>query len=187
MIDKPVRKPRVFTLGHSDRSLDEFMYILQGSSIRLVADVRSNPASVRFPHFERSALSKELEKRGLVYRWFRDLGIRQRPMRGEEEHTAMAEESLRRYCAAMNTAGFHQTVEKLFGLLASTVTVVLCAERDFKRCHRGLLSDKLMVMGARVTHIQDIQAAEDHFHHPDLVVEGEKMIYRGRQLDLLSR
>jgi uncharacterized protein (DUF488 family) len=162
------------------------MHILERSSIRLVADVRSNPASVRFPHFERSALARELENRGLVYRWFRDLGIRQPRMPGEDEHTAIDDLTLRRYCAAMNTDGFHRIAEDLYGLIASTVTVVLCAERDFKRCHRGLLSDKLSVLGARVTHVLDVATAEDHSRHPDLVVEGNKMVYRRRQLDLLS-
>jgi uncharacterized protein (DUF488 family) len=186
MTDKPVRKPRVFTLGHSNRSLDEFMYILECSSIRLVADVRSNPASVRFPHFERSALAHELEKRGLVYRWFRDLGIRQPPVPGENEHTAISDETLRRYCAAMNTPEFNRLVEDLYGLMASAVTVVLCAERDYRRCHRLFLSDKLLVKGARVTHILDIATSEDHNNHPDIVVEEDKIYYRRRQLDLIS-
>jgi uncharacterized protein (DUF488 family) len=148
--------------------------------------VRSNPASVRFPHFERSALANELEKRGLVYRWFRELGIRQPPTPGEDEHTAISDEKIRRYCAAMNTPGFTRMVEDLYGLIASTVTVVLCAERDYKRCHRLFLSDKLLVTGARVTHILDIATAEDHYSHPDLVVEEGKLFYRRRQLDLIS-
>jgi uncharacterized protein (DUF488 family) len=186
MTNKAVRKPRVFTLGHSDRALDEFIHILEGSSIRLVADVRSNPASARFPHFERSALANELEKRGVVYRWFRDLGIRQPSVPGENEHTAISDETLRRYCAAMNTPGFTRSVEDLVGLMASAVTVVLCAERDFRRCHRLFLSDKLLVAGARVTHILDASTAEDHSLHPDLVVEEDKLYYRRRQLDLIS-
>lgn len=186
MTKEQVRRPRVFTIGHSNRSLDEFMYILERSSIRLVADIRSNPASARFPHFERSALASELEKRGLVYRWFRELGIRQPSVVGANDHTAIANEELKRYCAAMNSRDFNNVVENLFGLVASTVSVVLCSERDHNRCHRNLLSDKLSVMGVRVTHILDISDAEDHALHPDLEVDGQKLIYRGRQLELIA-
>ena len=87
----------------------------------------------------------------------------------------------------MNTPAFTRTVEDLYGLMASAVTVVLCAEQDYRRCHRLYLSDKLLAMGARVTHILDVATAEDHSYHPDLVVEEDKLYYRRRQLDLLSQ
>ncbi|MBW2278098.1 MAG: DUF488 domain-containing protein, partial [Deltaproteobacteria bacterium] len=144
------RRPRVFTLGHSDHTLEELMEILGRSSVRLVADVRSNPASARFPWFERSALATELERRGLFYRWFRDLGGRRPATPGEERHAALADPAMRRYAVAMNTAAFGESCAELLGLAASTVAVVFCAERDFKQCHRHLLADKLVHAGSRV-------------------------------------
>jgi uncharacterized protein (DUF488 family) len=179
------RRPRVFTLGHSDRSLEEFLAILERSSIRLVADVRSNPASTRYPWFERNALSSELENRGLFYRWFRDLGGRRGATPGEDRHTALGDESFRRYAAAMNTPAFHDACIELLGLVASTVAVVLCAERDFNQCHRQLLADKLQLSGARVVHILGIDDAVEHELHPDLEVVEGALTYRGRQLPLI--
>jgi uncharacterized protein (DUF488 family) len=179
------RRPRIFTLGHSDHSLERFLLILERSSVRLVADVRSNPASTRFPWFERNALASELEGRGLFYRWFRSLGGRRPKTAGEQHHTALAEESLRRYAAAMNSAAFHRSCEELLGLAASTVAVVLCAERDFRDCHRRLLADKLQMMGARVVHILGADEAEDHELHPDLEVVDGELLYRARQLPLI--
>ncbi len=186
MTQSSQRRPRVFTLGHSDRTEEQFFSILEKSSIRLVADVRSNPASARFPHFERRALASALEKRGLVYRWFRDLGGRRPSTLREEEHTALAEAGLRRYAAVMNTGEFTTCARDLLGIAASTVAVILCAERDFRRCHRHLLSDKLQLLGARVVHILDVETAEEHVPHSDLIVEGERLVYRKKQLDLLS-
>jgi uncharacterized protein (DUF488 family) len=107
-----LRRPRIFTLGHSNHSLDEFLRILESSSIILVADVRSNPASVRFPHFERNALSKELTKRGIFYRWFRGLGGRAPESPFEYEHTALDSPELRRYAALMNTEDFNRGVKE---------------------------------------------------------------------------
>lgn len=186
MTESSLRKPRIFTIGHSDRTLEEFLKIMELSSVRLVADVRSNPASARFPHFERTALSGELEKRGLVYRWFRDLGGRQSASRHEDEHTALNEIGFRRYAAHMNTSKFRESAADLFGLAASTITAVMCAERDFHQCHRQFLSDKLMQMGARVVHIVDAETAVVHTPHPDLAVEGNKLYYRKKQLELLG-
>jgi uncharacterized protein (DUF488 family) len=186
MSDKSGRKPRLFTIGHSDRSIEQFLHLLELSSIRLVADVRSNPASARYPHFERAALASVLEKRGVVYRWFRELGGRKPTSGAEAEHTALADEEQRRYAAAMNTPRFQEACADLNGVAASTVCGVLCAERDYLRCHRRLLSDKLHVMGSEVVHIDDADTAVLHSRHPDLVVDGDRLTYRKRQLDLLS-
>jgi uncharacterized protein (DUF488 family) len=161
------------------------MLILEKSSVRLVADVRSNPASARFPWFERNALATELEQRGLFYRWFRALGGRRPPTPGEDRHTALADPALRRYAAAMSTGEFGEACEELLGLAASTVAVVLCAERDHRSCHRHLLADKLQVLGARVVHILGVDEAEEHELHPDLEIERGQLIYSGRQLPLI--
>jgi len=175
----------VFTLGHSDLSLEAFLGILERSSVRLVADVRSNPASARYPWFERNALATELERRGLFYRWFRELGGRRPPTPGEEIHTALREPDMRRYAAAMSTAAFTGACDELLGLAASTVAVVLCAERDFKQCHRYLLADKLVLLGARVVHILGADEAIEHELHHELEVVDNQLVYCGRQLPLI--
>lgn len=180
------RRPRIFTLGHSDRSLESFFRILEGSSIRLIADVRSNPASARFPHFERHALATALADRGLSYRWFRHLGGRAPASASEAEHTAISDPGLRRYAALLNTPGIKPVVDELAGLAASTVAAILCAEKDVERCHRRFLSDRLHVLGVRVVHIVDGDTAVPHTRHPDAFVEGDHIIYRKRQLDLLT-
>jgi uncharacterized protein (DUF488 family) len=182
-----IRKPRIFTLGHSNLSLDAFLRLLEGSSIRLVADIRSNPASSRFPHFERNALSSALAERGVSYRWFRELGGRVPEGNIDaENYTALDSPDLKRYAAWLNSEAVSAVVTDLIGLAASTVAVVLCAEREVSRCHRVLLSDKLVFMGLRVTHILDGHTATDHCLHPDVVVDNNKLYYRSRQLKLLN-
>jgi uncharacterized protein (DUF488 family) len=182
---KGSRRPRVFTIGHSDHTLEEFLDILARSSVRMIADVRANPASARFPWFERHALATELEKRGLFYRWFRELGGRRPATPGEERHTALTDPAFKRYAAAMGSRSFGETFAELLGLAASTVAAVLCAERDFMQCHRHLLADKLVVSGVRVVHILGPDEAVEHELHPDLEVVDDELIYRGRQLPLI--
>ena len=185
MSDVSVRRPRIFTIGHSNRTFDEFVKLLDHSSVRLVVDIRSNPASSRFPWFERHSLSSALQERGLAYRWFRVLGGRRSHQKGEKIHTALAEEGMRRYAAAMNTDDFHRACKELMGLAASTISVVMCAENEPERCHRLLLSDKLSVLGVRVVHIVDRDEARDHVQHPCLEIVNKNLIYEDKQLSLI--
>jgi uncharacterized protein (DUF488 family) len=179
------RRPRVFTLGHGAMELDEFLLVLERSAIRLVADVRTNPAAARLPWFERHALAAELERRGLAYRWFRDLGGWRAAVGGELAHTALHDESERRYAAAMNTPDFEARCAEIAGLAASTNVALLCAEVDPEHCHRRLLADKLFLLGVRVVHILGRDEARDHTLHPELVVENGTILYRERQLALI--
>jgi len=181
----PARRPRVFTLGHGAMELEEFLLVLERSAIRLVADVRTNPAAARLPWFERHALASELERRGLSYRWFRDLGGWRSPIGGEAIHTALLDESGRRYAAALNTPEFDARCAEIAGLAASTNVALLCAEVEPERCHRRLLADKLFLLGVRVVHILGRDEAREHTLHPDLVVENGAIIYRARQLSLI--
>jgi uncharacterized protein (DUF488 family) len=175
----------VFTLGHGAMDLDVFLLVLERSAIRLVADIRTNPAAARLPWFERHALASELEQRGLSYRWFRELGGWRSRVGGEDHHTALRDESERRYAAAMNTKGFEAHCQEIAGLAASTNVALLCAEVAPESCHRRLLADKLFLMGVRVVHIIGTDDAWDHALHPDLVVENGAIFYRERQLALI--
>jgi uncharacterized protein (DUF488 family) len=181
----PFHRPRVFTVGHGAMDLESFLLLLERSSVKLVADVRTNPAAARLPWFERHALARELEERGAAYRWFRDLGGWRGPSGGEHLHTALRDEAERRYAAAMNTPLFEARCAEIAGLAASTNAALLCAEVDPAHCHRLLLADKLFLLGVRIVHILGPDDARDHALHPDLVVENGQMIYRERQLSLV--
>ena len=185
MMPGGTRRPRVFTMGHADLSIEEFFSIIERSSVRLVADIRSNPAATRFPWFERHALALEIEKHGLSYRWFRSLGRHKPTIAGTDIHVALAQEADRRYAAAMNTEAFERSCKDLIGLAASTVTVLLGAKKDRENCQRRLLADKLMTMGVRVVHILGLEESVEHMLHPGLEVEHGKLLYRGKQLSLI--
>jgi uncharacterized protein (DUF488 family) len=184
-ISETFRRPRVFTVGHGALDLDAFFLLLERSAIKLIADVRTNPAAARLPWFERHALAHELEACGVSYRWFRDLGGWRTPSGGESRHTALSDEAERRYAAAMNTVDFTARCSEIVGLSASTNAAILCAEVDPAACHRRLLADKLFLLGVRVVHILGMEDARDHSLHPDLIIENGVMIYRERQLTLM--
>ena len=160
------------------------MALLEESSVKMVADVRSNPASGRFPHFERAQLASSLDRYGIAYRWFRSLGGRRDPSPEDAMHSALNSD-MAAYATYMSTPPFQEAISELVGVGASTVTAILCAEKDPKFCHRNLLADKLHSMGVRVVHILDAATAHSHEPHPDLVLEENRLIYRTKQLQLL--
>lgn len=69
----------VWTIGHSTRTLDEFLQLLRNYDIEEIADVRSFPGSRKYPHFGQEALAAALQKEGVAYEWFKALGGRRRP------------------------------------------------------------------------------------------------------------
>ena len=181
-----VRKPRILTIGYSDNSIDLFISLLERSSVRLVADIRPNPSMSRFPNFERHALAKELEKRGLSYRWFRTLGGQVFEPGKQELHTALGNENDKQYAAAMNTVEFTKACRELIGLSASAVVAVMSDGCKTEVCHRRLLSDKLVTLGIRVVHILGSEEGEEHGLHPGLEVKPNgNLVYTQKQLSLI--
>ena len=70
--------PRVWTVGHSTRSFEQFVDLLLEHDLEAVADVRRYPGSRRYPHFAREALFEGLAMRHVSYEWFPELGGRRR-------------------------------------------------------------------------------------------------------------
>ena len=69
----------IWTIGHSTRSSDDFRRLLTLHRIELVADVRRFPGSRRLPQFGADALTADLARDGILYRWIPELGGRRRP------------------------------------------------------------------------------------------------------------
>jgi uncharacterized protein (DUF488 family) len=153
---------RIWTIGHSTRTADEFVAALQGHGIRLIADVRLLPGSRRYPHFDQDALAAELEKHGIGYEHFRELGGR-RKRRPDSQNTAWRNDAFRGYADYMETPEFAAGVQRLLTLAdTSGPTALLCAEAVWWRCHRGLVADYLKVRGFEVLHIVGAARAELH-------------------------
>jgi len=130
----------VFTLGTSTRGLDEFIDLLRARGIRRVCDVRSFPASRRYPHFTREPLSAALEEAGISYLWL-----------GE----TLGDYRKGGYEAHMQSPAFRAGLEELEGLAEEEPTAVVCAELLPWRCHRRHIAEALRARGWRVVHVID--------------------------------
>jgi uncharacterized protein (DUF488 family) len=153
---------RIWTIGHSTRTIDIFISLLEENGIKLVADVRSLPGSKRYPQFNREMLARSLTERGIRYEHFPELGGR-RKARKDSRNTAWRNASFRGYADHMETEEFHKGVERLVDLAAeSGPAAIMCAEVVWWRCHRALISDYLKVRGIDVMHILDASKSEPH-------------------------
>lgn len=165
---------RIWTIGHSTRTIDIFLSLLKENGIKSVADVRMFPGSKRYPQFGREALAKSLSEAGIRYEHFPDLGGR-RKAKPDSKNTAWRNESFRGYADYMETEDFRAGVARLVDLAdQSGPTAIMCAEAVWWRCHRSLISDYLKARGAEVIHILDEKKAEPHpFTSAATIVNGE--------------
>ena len=156
------RAPRNWTIGHSTRTIDIFLSLLQENGIKIVADVRMFPGSKRYPQFGCEALAKSLGEAGIRYEHFPELGGR-RKAKPDSKNTAWRNEMFRGYADYMETDDFRKGIERLVNLAREVGPAAMtCAEAVWWRCHRSLISDYLKASGVEVLHILDRNKVEPH-------------------------
>ena len=142
----------VWTVGHSTREIGEFVGILSGYGIGVLADIRRYPSSRKFPHFNMENLSASLEGSGIEYLPLPELGGRRRP-RHDSRNTIWRNPSFRGYADYMESDEFRSGVGRLLESARAGRTAVMCSELLWWRCHRALVADYLKAGGVRVVHI----------------------------------
>lgn len=153
----------IWTIGHSTRTLDEFLELLTLNAIEALADVRRFPASRKHPHFDQDALRNSLTGVGVEYVPLPELGGRRRP-HPDSHNTVWRNESFRGYADYMETEGFRAGIERLLEPARRKRTAVMCAEAVWWRCHRSLIADYLKATGVCVRHIIDGTNSEIHLY-----------------------
>jgi uncharacterized protein (DUF488 family) len=172
----------LYTVGHSTRSLEELIAVLQSHSIETLADIRAFPMSRRLPHFNREQLESSLRRAQIGYIWLPQLGGRRKKIRDDSPHLALRSPSFRNYADYMLTEEFQQGVTELLKFSEHSRMAYMCAERVYFRCHRMLLSDWLVAHGHEVRHIDGTAPPKPHKLTPAArLVEGQ-LIYRGDRL-----
>ena len=169
---------KLWTVGHSTRTAQEFGEILLAHEIQTLVDVRTYPSSRRYPQFNKDALSASLASIGIRYQHEPRLGGRRAP-RKDSHNSAWRNDSFRGYADHMETDEFAAGIKELLEVSAASRTVVMCAEAVWWKCHRSLISDYLKAKGHTVIHIVDAKKTEEHpFTSAARIVDGE-LSYRG--------
>lgn len=152
----------ILTVGHSTHPAERLVRLLRAHGVELVADVRRYPGSRRHPQFNADALAAALAAAGIAYERIGDeLGGRRRARRGSR-HTGWRVAAFRAYADHMETDEFAAGLERLERLARERRTAIMCAEGEWRRCHRRLISDALTPRGWRVLHIRPDGRVEEH-------------------------
>jgi uncharacterized protein (DUF488 family) len=170
---------RIWTTGHSTRTIDEFISLLKGNEIELLVDVRAWPSSKRYPQFNKETLAESLTAHGIRYEHFPELGGK-RKSNPDSRNTAWRNVSFRGYADYMQTEQFQKGIERLLDVAAKAgPTAIMCAEAVWWRCHRRIIADYLLARGIEVRHILAPGKIEPATLTPGATVEAEgKVSYR---------
>ncbi len=138
--------PRIFSIGHSTRKLEELIAVLKHYGIQRLVDIRHFPASRYNPQFNKEPLAAALAAAGIEYLWLEALG-------GYRKGG---------YLAYMETPEFASGLAELERLAHERPTAFMCAEIKWFQCHRRRVSDVLWQRGWRVLHIFTEKRADPH-------------------------
>ncbi|HYZ13698.1 MAG TPA: DUF488 domain-containing protein [Actinomycetota bacterium] len=169
----------LYSVGHGRRPVDAFLELVQAPGIRRVVDVRAMPASRRNPHFNKATLDSVLADACIEYVWRgAELGGLRTP-RPDSHHVALWNDALRGYADHTETREFADGLDWLLRSADEMPTAFMCAESDWRRCHRRILSDAIVATGGRVVHLLD-GGGEEHVLHSSARGEDGRPIYDRR-------
>ena len=177
-METPVRQ--LYTIGHSTRSLEDFLHLLRMSHIACLADVRTIPRSRHTPQFNRDALKTALPDAGLRYVHLPRLGGLRQSRGSESPNGGWLSAGFRGFADYMQTEEFARGFDELWDLAGRCRTAIMCAEALYWRCHRALIGDAFMVRGGTISHILSEQKVEDHRMTPFAVVLEGRITYPPR-------
>jgi uncharacterized protein (DUF488 family) len=154
--DSPLRSVAVvvYTIGHSTRSIEELIAILDAAGVRRIADVRAFPMSRRHPQFNTDALAVSLPAAGIDYVHLPALGGRRRARKtGRSRNGLWRVDAFRHYADYAETPEFGEAIAHLETLARERPTAYMCAEALWWQCHRRLITDYMIARGWSVVHL----------------------------------
>ena len=173
---KEAPSPLVMTIGHSTRTLEEFIDLLQTHGASCVVDVRTVPRSRHNPQFNKASLPRPLKKAGLGYVHLPGLGGLRHAKR-DSLNVGWRNASFRGYADYMQTPEFAQSLDELVQLANQGQIVLMCAEAVPWRCHRSLIADALLIRGIHTEDIMSPTRRKVHTLTPFAKVQGTAITY----------
>jgi uncharacterized protein (DUF488 family) len=146
-------KRTIYSIGHSNRTIDAFLELLIENEIEVLVDVRTFPMSRYNPQFNKSALENSLRHHGIEYLHLAALGGRRGKSNKNSHNDAWEHASFRNYADFAETEPFREGLNELIELAKGKRTAYMCSEAVWWRCHRRIITDYLLTRGWQVLHI----------------------------------
>ncbi|MCW4457428.1 DUF488 family protein [Microbacterium sp. MPKO10] len=161
-MSQPADRVPVFTVGHSDRSIDDFLGMLREHGVEQIVDVRRLPGSRAHPQFNDDALASSLRAVGIGYQRIEELTGR-RPVSTDvpfEVNAFWNNRSFHNYADYALGTAFGHGLTQLNKLSTQHRAAVMCSEAVWWRCHRRIIADHLLAHGRDVRHIMSVAKAD---------------------------
>lgn len=168
--------PSALTIGHSTRSIEEFIRLLQAHEVACIVDVRTIPRSRHNPQFNADVLPVALKAAGIGYRHMAGLGGL-RHTTAASVNTGWHNASFRGFADYMQTPEFERALKTLIKLASRRQIALMCAEAVPWRCHRSLIADALLVRGISREHIMNLTHRQPHVLTPFAKVRNRRITY----------
>jgi uncharacterized protein (DUF488 family) len=144
----------IYTIGHSNVPLSEFLTLLEKHKIDSVVDVRSRPVSKYVPHYNKGHIEYYLKTAGVGYHYIADEEIGNL-LGGFPKDPECYEHDIVSYDAVRTRKWFQEGLTKLMEYAKERKIALLCAEENPYICHRhNLLTQSLLARGVNVFHIR---------------------------------
>jgi uncharacterized protein (DUF488 family) len=167
----------LYTIGHGRRTFGELLEALQSQRVSLVADVRRFPRSRANPQFNSDELSQKLAAEAIRYEHLASLGGRRRGLGASSPNTAWQNPAFRGFADYMLEEAFWSALDSLLGQARLAVTVLICSETLWWRCHRRLIADAAEARGVSVLHIMKPGIVAEHVLSPPARIIGDYVKY----------
>ncbi|UZD62272.1 DUF488 family protein [Brevibacterium sp. JSBI002] len=150
-----VDQPRLLTVGHSNRSLNEFTELLTHTGTEVVVDVRKLPGSNKNPWFNADTLATDLTEEGIELRRLEGLTGRRPVSRTVpfETNAWWHNRSFHNYADHCLSEEFHTDLDTLIEWSMTRRLAIMCSEAVWWRCHRRIIADQLLAREFPVSHI----------------------------------
>lgn len=153
----------LFTIGHSTRTIPEFVHLLQVANVHFVADIRTVPRSRTNPHYNKDALPGTLAPYQIGYEHIAELG----GLRGKSKDAASGlngfwdNRSFHNYADYALSEAFRAGLDRLLAIGRERRCAMMCSEAVWWRCHRRIVSDYLIARGETVFHLMGSDRLEE--------------------------
>jgi uncharacterized protein (DUF488 family) len=171
--------PPIFTIGHSTRSIPEFVDVLRSGPANLVVDVRTVPKSRRNPQYGEAVIGEELAPYQVGYTRIAALG----GLRGKSHEVPpdvngfWQNQSFHNYADYALSDEFAAALDELLAISSERRCAIMCAEAVWWRCHRRIISDYLLARGRTVLHLMGGERVEPARLTPGARPEDGKVLY----------
>jgi uncharacterized protein (DUF488 family) len=172
--------PPFYTIGHSNRNLEEFTALLTDAGIEVLVDVRTVPRSRANPQFNQTSLPEDLARFKIEYTRMEALGgLRSKSKTVERDVNGFWENaSFHNYADHALTEDFDRGLRELIELGHKRPCAIMCSEAVWWRCHRRIIADHLIARGEEVFHIMGLGRLTPASLTPGAVVEDSgKVVY----------